>query len=450
MLAKFLSFTDRLFATPKDAPKPNRRDYAVFGGLTVFIFITLVLRRSDGLTNPQFWAEDGAVYFRDNLQLGFFGAIGHLYAGSPYLLQRLVALLASPFGVVNAPLIYNLAAYTIAALGLAFFSLPHFRHIVRNDYLRIFFGILCALLPESWEMVGILTNVHWYLAIWLALVSLMQLPRSVWGISLLAVCLVLTLFSCPQAIILAPVWGLRLGRGVLRRNVPEIVLASLMLAVTLICAILVVSGGSELVGNGSTLETAKPDKGSFNPLAIFNLTLGRIVTQAMRGGAGLAASIIRQEFIFATLLFLFVVGLLTWMALYKNLPLVLFGLYIMLASMFILLAGRPEWNLLGGKLPGIPLLAGSRYFVLGIAMVYFIIIVSLDRLPEDKLIKTGLTVFGVLFMLWAVGGTFLISPLSEQNWRPQATELQQLLDQNKPFVKTIPINPGWQITIEKK
>lgn len=442
--APFLTLSDQLFGSAKELDRLTRRDYAILGGVTSLIFFLFFLRRQDALTNPQFWAEDALIYFRDNLNLGL-GAFGKLYSGSPYTLQRLVALLATPFGVVNAPLIYNLVALVLGSLGLAFFSLPYFRHIIRNDYLRIFFCLVCALLPEMWEIVGVITNVHWLLAIWLVFVGLLPLPRTKWGFGLLLAVLVIVTFSCPQAILLLPIWFIRLGRGFLRRQTGELILSGVMLVSLILSVVFVLVDKS-----GASYDPTTGEKASFNPMAALNLAVGRVITQAMRGGSGLASVLQRHEFVLTTLIFLFLVGVLIWMTLGKNLPFVLYGFYLIFGSLLLLLVGRPDWNSSGARLPGIPILEGSRYFVLGLAMVYFIFLVSLDKLPEDHLIKTGLMIVSTVLILGVLVGVFTIQPFKDFEWRPQATKLQTMLDEGKPFSTTIPINPNWAMLIERK
>src|SRR5262245_45568378 len=105
---------------------------AVFVGVTVVLALLLVLRRVDGLTNPQFWAEDGTVFFQQNLELGCWRALQTPFRGFPYLGQHLVACAATSIPFAQAPLFYNLVAYLVGAASLATFSLPAFRHVIRS------------------------------------------------------------------------------------------------------------------------------------------------------------------------------------------------------------------------------------------------------------------------------------------------------------------------------
>ena len=63
--------------------------------------------------NPQFWGEDGGLFFAQSLTDGW---ISVLYPGAGYLtlITRAIANLARYFGAMSAPAIYNYAAAAIA------------------------------------------------------------------------------------------------------------------------------------------------------------------------------------------------------------------------------------------------------------------------------------------------------------------------------------------------
>src|SRR5712692_9123288 len=86
------------------------------------VFCLLILRRPDAILNPQFWAEDGVVFFHDQLDIGFVQALFNAYAGYLHVIPRSIAGFASVFPVAAHPLIYNVCALAIAALSLSLFS----------------------------------------------------------------------------------------------------------------------------------------------------------------------------------------------------------------------------------------------------------------------------------------------------------------------------------------
>ena len=92
---------------------------------------TLILfyRKPGTLHNPQFWAEDGTTFFRENIQRGAW-AVFQPYAGYLLVIPRFVAWLAGLLPSIYAPRIYSLASLAIFLFILwqiacpAAFSLP--------------------------------------------------------------------------------------------------------------------------------------------------------------------------------------------------------------------------------------------------------------------------------------------------------------------------------------
>lgn len=146
-------------------------------GVCIFVGFLLLfhLRSPDSLALPQFWAEDGATFFA-----AAFAGNGHnvvaAYAGYMHLLPRLVAWLAYPaFGVLLQPLLYNMAAL----LACAFSASALFLHL-RRAGLSGWAAVLVFALPVSAELLGTLTNVQWFLQIYLAGACAFGLLGRVW------------------------------------------------------------------------------------------------------------------------------------------------------------------------------------------------------------------------------------------------------------------------------
>jgi hypothetical protein len=162
----------------------SSRDLARFLAVAAGLAVLLFLRRPDSLLSPQFWAEDGAEFF----YFQFYGSLPLFkpYSGYLHLAPRAVAALAGLFPVRFAPLIYNIFALALAALCSAWFSLPHFRHLVRSDRLRAAACIFIAVMPAAGTVLLNLTNVQWYLLTWLGLVCFQPFPATLKGRAALA------------------------------------------------------------------------------------------------------------------------------------------------------------------------------------------------------------------------------------------------------------------------
>ena len=428
-------------------PPIDRRAGWRFAGVALGVWLLLALRRPDRLLRPQFWAEDGALYFRDQLLLGFGPALAKLYTGFPYLLHRLVAWAATPFGIAQAPLVYNLAALTVAALSLALFSLPHFRHLVHNDWLRALFCLTLAAAPDAREITIIMTNMHWYLGIAALFLALMRLPRSRGGLALVLALYGLCLFSSPVAIISVPFWLLRFLRAVLVRRHPAQLLAPLG-----------VVGAVVALDAVSTRNLGANVAMRFDPTAFTNIVAGRVVTQALLGEVWTRK--LGQLFGFPFFYALTALAIVALVALSlavrgRNLPVLLICAYALVASLAITLLGRSEWNDFAQQVGTLFLLQagrwtgdGGRYFFIGLSMVYLALFATLDRLRP--VVARG-AVGGALavVLVVALAPSFRIPPLPNLAWPEQAARLEAKRATNDRGPLLIPISPyGWTIPFD--
>ena len=169
---------DRLFG---HGTRPARMGFgwlARYLVLAVALAAIVIARRPDALLHPQFWAEDGSVFFAQQLTLGFWSALGTLVAGFPFLIQRLIAGAAAGLPTVDVPLAYNASAIGITALTMATFALPRFRHLVRGDALRAAVCVGAVCIPAGQDLLATPTTVGYFLAVWLVFLSVIQTPRT--------------------------------------------------------------------------------------------------------------------------------------------------------------------------------------------------------------------------------------------------------------------------------
>ncbi len=110
----------------------------------LFACVALALRNPDWWVHPQFVAEDGKVFFAQQLVSGA-RAIVIPFNGYLHLLPRLIALVASPFPVYYQPLIFQIAAVSVAALCATLFTLPECRLVLPADHLRMAVSALALL-----------------------------------------------------------------------------------------------------------------------------------------------------------------------------------------------------------------------------------------------------------------------------------------------------------------
>src|SRR6476659_827700 len=104
---KQLADTTHRFAAFEWLDAGGFRFPALFLSALVFAFAVLS-RRPDALLNPQFFAEDGNVWFAEAYNFGWLKALFITHTGYFQTLPRLGAALAFAVPLAHAPLVMNL------------------------------------------------------------------------------------------------------------------------------------------------------------------------------------------------------------------------------------------------------------------------------------------------------------------------------------------------------
>jgi hypothetical protein len=175
----------------------------------IFAFLLAFLRHPEALLRPQFWAEDGAVWYQQAHELG---------ATRPFLLTqdgyystylRVAALLAQAVPLADAPLLMNLIALALQAAPAVFFLSPRFKDAVPGPSARLALAVLYLLLPNTAEIHGNATNAQWYLALLAFMIIVARPPASKAGRVADVATLALAGLSGPYAFFLTPMAALR-------------------------------------------------------------------------------------------------------------------------------------------------------------------------------------------------------------------------------------------------
>ncbi|KAB8319730.1 hypothetical protein SD81_013020 [Tolypothrix campylonemoides VB511288] len=179
-------------------------------------FAILISRRPDALFNAQFWAEDGKYWYADAYNLGIMHSLVLPKSGYFQTISRLVGAVVQFFPVVWAPFIFNLTAIVIKILPVNLIASVRFSQLIPSLNIRLFLALLYLALPNSYEIHGNITNVHWYLGL-LACMVVLATPSNllVWQAFDITVIL-LSAFSGPFSLLLVPIaavfWWLRRRR----------------------------------------------------------------------------------------------------------------------------------------------------------------------------------------------------------------------------------------------
>ncbi len=423
------------------APASRAVRLPVFLPTTAAVFLFLYLRRPDALAAPQFFAEDGVVFFHDQLLFGIAQALWIPHAGYVLAAQRLTALLGSFFGPALAPEVYNITALTLSACCCAFFVLPVFRAVVRSDLLRFVVCCLFAVALDSAELIGTITQIQWFLQL-LGILLLVRCwireaePRLVWQVAegLLMVVLVL---SCPLLVLAVPMalWLLLRRKGIL----PSLVLLA---GVAVQLVVYVQAGDSR--GQSSVFQMHDLVR------ALFVYLAARPVLSSV-AGRPLAMELCAGHFVLcvavAGLSVLTGLALLWWKANRATRAKILVCLYLASASGTLALGARKmlraEETITFG---------GERYFYLaGCCFVLLAAIgieVFLAKIPAWR--KSLLL---ILLFAGGIRGNFKVSPFIAMQWELYQDFLHgwygEMRGGQPVGAITIPINPpGWFVTLE--
>lgn len=139
-------------------------------GLLTFL---LYQRKPDAFVNPQFWAEDAKIFFKDAHQLGHRSLFKE-YSGYLHLFPRLVAYLATKLPYELAPWIFNYSAGIVALLVAVLLHSPRLQ--LRAPL--VFTLALVAVPHIGGEVFMNLTNVQWNLALILLVTVTFTPPRT--------------------------------------------------------------------------------------------------------------------------------------------------------------------------------------------------------------------------------------------------------------------------------
>lgn len=205
---------------PNNEPAPPARAQRWTAG-AAFIACAAILayRKADSLLNPQFWAEEGPIYYGPALMRGarllFFP-----YEGNLYVIHRAIAYGATLVPVAYAPAFFNYAAY---ALNLAVIGyLLAARIGVRATWLL---ALAAVLVPHTGEVLVNMVNLHWVLALAMLVMAVSEEPRTRLGKFAQGGALLLTALDGPFIILFGPLF---LVRALRRRTLYSFGLASVV------------------------------------------------------------------------------------------------------------------------------------------------------------------------------------------------------------------------------
>lgn len=134
-------------------------------GLFVIAFACIVLRRPDVLLTPQFWAEDGRIWFQNAYNIGPITSLFVPMNGYFQTVSRAVAALAQLVPLHFAPDFFNIIAIGIKTLPVLLLFSARFASIVPRMSTKVLLAAIYLFLPNVEEIYANITNAHTFLAL---------------------------------------------------------------------------------------------------------------------------------------------------------------------------------------------------------------------------------------------------------------------------------------------
>lgn len=376
--------------------------------------------------------------------LGVWKALREPYNGYLNTVNRLVAGVLSSLPALWMPTAYSFAALVIQSVSLGAFFLPNFRRLISSDTLRAACCLIAALtIPASFELIGTVCNINWYLGILSLLVLTMggQSTTHKWVEACCTLMQVLIALTAPGTILFIPflLWQLANKAGWLRLR-PALHLAALFVQVWIVV--------HSNTGPRALIR--------FNTLFLATLSGGltRCVLAPMIGSPFLKQDVDVTFIETLVLALILCVAVITAVVIQlrhsPRLWLFLSALYIGVGSVLLPITGR---NFVPGLLTmgGIRGMQGERYFFTGACMFIFCIAFILDSfLPRWK--AAGALIMAAMFAVGAMQN-FAIPKLPDCGWQSSAAKIESWEASRRRHEKLetliVPINPpGWTLTLQ--
>ncbi len=185
--------------------------------LLVFLIAAaaVVSRRPDALFNPQFFGEDGTIWYRDAYVFGWLTSLLHSQNGYFQTLPRLAAALAIAVPLRFAPLVMNIIGITVQVLPANILLSSRCRNWAPLS-VRAFMAIAYLALPNTRELDTTVEEGQWHLALLACLLILACVPENLGSRVFDTTVFLLSGVTGPFGLILLPVsaifWWLRRER----------------------------------------------------------------------------------------------------------------------------------------------------------------------------------------------------------------------------------------------
>jgi hypothetical protein len=244
-----LSLRRKLQAILQDWREHDGLSLCAQGLVFTIAAVALFTRRPGLFLHPQFYAEDGYVWYAQAYNTGWLHSLRLPEGGYLNTLQRLVAGVALGVPLQWAPVVMVWAGLFIQLLPVAVLLSARCR-TWGSLPVRLLFAAIYIALPNAGEIHVVLTNAQWHWALAEVMLAFASAPRSWNGRAFDALLFVVGGFTGPFCIILIP---LVLMYGWRRAQSWSFALAAFMGVGTLVQAVLLTHGARTPGVRGATL-----------------------------------------------------------------------------------------------------------------------------------------------------------------------------------------------------
>jgi hypothetical protein len=282
-------------ATPIQQDRQSSLKLWHHGAIFLIACVILVSRRPDAVFHPQFFAEDGHIWFADAYNFGWLAALLRTQDGYLQTLPRLGASLALlvPFSLV--PLTLNLIAIAIQAVPVSILLSGRSSAWGSLRYRALLAGVYLAL-PNCFEISFGITESQWPFALCAFLLLVASTPQGILGRIVDLAVVLLCALTGPFCVLLFPV---ALVFALKRRDRWRLILAAILAACCLVQA------WELLIINPSARSHYASALGA-TPALLVNLLAANVYLGAVIGNNSFAAH--GNPVMFAFLLFVVIVG----------------------------------------------------------------------------------------------------------------------------------------------
>jgi hypothetical protein len=399
----------------------------------VLIALCLYSRRPDAIRRPQFYAEDGTIFYQQAYQNGAVVSLFHPYNGYFHVMPRIAAAISLLFPFSSAPIFLALIALAVQAAPAIFLLSDRMRNLGSLG-LRCGLAALYLAIPGIEEIHVTITGVQWHLAVIAFLVVIAESPGSPAGQIFDIVLLTLAVTSGPFSIFLLLPALLVLA---VRRDKWSVVRLSM-------CA-----GGVVLAFVGLLLTAhSRPQQPLGASVAGFSrIVAGQVVLRLVQGHNRLdhlspSPAVVTALSVVITLLTLAVVLYGLRRGTLELRALLLYGSLLLAAALAFPTASTTTYQWIPMQVPG----AASRYwYIPDFALIATLIwMLGAQRPALIRVIATTL----ICMTLYGMMKYWRFPAAADLHFPTYARQFENLAPRER---LQIPVNPpGWSMTLIKK